>query len=115
MPETIHVASHSPSLFGSDNAQNGSLLNEEGIYLHGRLIAVNLLQLLVIVVLIGAFVNLYIILEELLGKQDDGCDFRIDGVILVGGDAANATDDFLTDNGISRRLQTNIFLSLIHI
>lgn len=62
---------------------DGSLLNEEGIYLHGRLLAVNLVQFLIAIFLIGYVVTLLGYVEGLLEPQDDGCSFRVDGILVA--------------------------------
>ncbi|CAB9525693.1 expressed unknown protein [Seminavis robusta] len=90
---------------------DGSLFNEEGIYLHGRLLAVNFAQFLVVGILCGAFALVYVILDYFLARGDDGCDFRIPGLIVEEGTLSNVTSDVDTLEGelIRRLQQSNIF------
>lgn len=61
---------------------DGSLLNAEGIYLHGRLMAVNTVQFLITFFLIGYVVTFLNLVEDTLAPIDDGCTFRVDGILV---------------------------------
>ena len=55
----------------------GTLQEEDGIYLHGRLLAVNFVQFFVVAIMIALAFTLNEILNSLFAKIDDDCTYRI--------------------------------------
>ena len=75
---------------------NGSLFSQEGVYLHGRLLAVNVVQFFVAAVMVALFVFTFELMDDFIGTKDDGCDVRVgkDGVDFPNyGDQWNTTVD----------------------
>ena len=81
---------------------NGSIFEQEGLFFHGRLLAVNSVQFLIILFLLGAFGPIVNQLEKLLNDVDDGCDFRIEG-IYIDAEGNNKFGDAIVDSEASAR------------
>jgi hypothetical protein len=64
---------------------NGTLHQKEGIYLHGRLLAVNCVQYFVVAFMVSMYFLFWDYLREMLTKYDDGCDYTVgkDGEMLI--------------------------------
>ncbi|CAB9513809.1 expressed unknown protein [Seminavis robusta] len=56
---------------------NGTLLQREGIFLHGRLLAVNFVQFFIIFLMVSTYVTVMRFLNQNVTTKDDGCLYTV--------------------------------------